>query len=145
MFTTLATTRPFFDFGTSLDKMFEGHPFLGESETGEAIGFRPRVNLGEDENSFVIQVDLPGVDMKDIDVTVDGRELTISGQRISSIEEGTTFQRRESLAGRFERCFRLPEFAEVENIEASSTNGVLTVQIPKSEVAKPRRITVKNA
>ncbi len=145
MFTTLATTRPFFDLGATLDQMFEGRPFFEDVEKGNSTGFSPRVNLGEHENAYFIEVDLPGVSMKEIEVTVDGRELMISGERVFSAEEGTTFRKRECLAGRFERVFNLPEFAETEKIDASSSNGVLTVRIPKTEIAKPRRIEVKTS
>ncbi len=143
MFTSLATTRPLFDFGTALDQVFDGVNGYAPDDVESPGAFQPPVNIGEDADGYFVEMDLPGLSMEELDVTVDGRELTISGERKATSCEGVTYRRRESLVGRFERAFNLPESAETSKVEASLASGVLTVRIPKAETAKPRRIEVK--
>lgn len=105
----------------------------------------PRVDIKEEQNQFVIHADLPGVKKEDIEVTMEENgTLTIKGERHteSSIQkEG--YSRVERIAGSFYRRFSLPDTVDQDNIKAESTNGVLTITIPKKEKAKPRKISVR--
>jgi HSP20 family protein len=94
--------------------------------------FTPSVNTREGEFAYHIDVDLPGVKKEDIKVDVKDGVLTISGERKFKNEvKEEDYYKIETSFGKFSRTFTLPEDADVENIEASSDNGVLEVVIPK--------------
>lgn len=104
----------------------------------------PAVDIKEEESRFLITADVPGVDPKDIDVTMENGILTIRGERkLESDVKENGFRRVERMHGTFYRRFSLPDYADADNISASCKNGVLTVTVPKSEAVKPRRIEVK--
>lgn len=105
----------------------------------------PAVDIREDENQFVLQADLPGVDIKDIDVTMDNGVLTIKGQRENvKKEERNGYHRVERVRGSFYRRFSLPDTADASRIDAKGKNGVLEITIPKLEKAQPKKIEVKS-
>jgi HSP20 family protein len=107
--------------------------------------WRPAVDIKEETDRFVIHADLPGVDPKDIDITMEGGMLTIKGERQSeSREETDGYKRVERVAGTFYRRFSLPDTADADRIGAKGKNGVLEVIIPKQEKVQPRKITVNN-
>lgn len=104
----------------------------------------PAVDIKEEEGRFLITADVPGVDPKDIDVTMENGMLTIRGERkFESDVKENGFRRVERMHGTFYRRFSLPDYADADNISASCKNGVLTVTVPKTEAVKPRRIEVK--
>lgn len=105
----------------------------------------PAVDVVEEKERFVLRADVPGVDPKDIDVSMDGGVLTVSGERKSDTEstEGGV-KRIERFTGRFYRRFTLPETADAENISARSENGILEVSIPKRPEVQSRRIAVEH-
>ena len=104
----------------------------------------PAVDIKEEGERFVICADVPGVDPKNIDVTMESGMLTIKGERkLETKEEGDNGYRRvERLYGSFYRRFSLPDTADAEKISAKGKNGVLEVVIPKKETVQPKRITV---
>jgi len=103
----------------------------------------PAVDIREQDDQFLIQADLPGIDPKDVEITMDRNMLTLKGERRHESEAGKNGYRRvERAHGTFYRRFSLPETADAGRIEARSDNGVLTITIPKQEKAQPRRITV---
>ncbi len=105
----------------------------------------PSVDISEDENAFTLLADIPGVDPKDIEISMEKGVLTIRGERQSeNIEEKENYRRVERQSGQFYRRFTLPDSADADKIEAKSEHGVLTVTIPKQEVAVSRRIEVKH-
>ena len=105
----------------------------------------PSVDISEDENAFTLLADIPGVDPKDIEISMEKGVLTIKGERQSeNIEEKENYRRIERQSGQFYRRFTLPDSADADKIEAKSEHGVLTVTIPKQEVAVSRRIEVKH-
>jgi HSP20 family protein len=107
-------------------------------------GWTPTMDVRETDDQFEITVDLPGLEPSDVSVTYEDGTLTISGKReISSERSGETYHRIERSYGSFARSLRLPRTADGEDIEAGFDKGVLTVTVPKSEVAKPRTIEVK--
>lgn len=105
----------------------------------------PSVDISEDDKAFTLLADIPGVDPNDIDISMEKGVLTIKGERQSvSAEEGENFKRVERQSGQFYRRFTLPDSADADKIEAKSVHGVLTITIPKQEVAVSRRIEVKH-
>ena len=103
------------------------------------------MNVWEDGQSFFMEAELPGVSMDDVEVSVLGNEVTIVGQRKFADVQGATYLRRERNSGSFTRKWTLPAEVAVDRVQASLTNGVLHVTLPKSEKAQPRRIEVKPA
>ena len=103
------------------------------------------VDLFRDGDSYVLHADLPGVDPGSIDVDVDGSQLSIRAQRTADTGEGSRWLTRERSSGMFLRQFTLGDGVDVDRISASYENGVLTVVIPVSERAKPRKIDILNS
>lgn len=109
-----------------------------------ADGWLPAVDIKEEADRFVVRADVPGVDAKDIDVNVEDGLLCIAGKRESEVkDEKDGYCRVERSYGEFRRQFSLPATADANKVTAKSDKGVLEVIIGKSEVHKPKRITVK--
>ncbi len=105
----------------------------------------PSVDITEDENSFKLLADIPGVNPEDIEVSMENGVLTVKGERKTEEKtEKENFRRVERHYGTFYRRFTLPETANPDKIEAHSDHGVLKITIPKQEVAQPRRISVSH-
>ena len=103
----------------------------------------PAVDIKEENAQFVITADVPGVEPKDIDVTMENGILTIKGERRLETEGASDgFRRTERLYGTFYRRFSLPDYADADRISAKCQNGVLEVVVPKTEKVRPRRIEV---
>lgn len=103
----------------------------------------PAVDIKEEANQFVLIADIPGVDPKDIEITMDNSVLTVKGERnFENRDEDKTYKRFERIAGTFYRRFSLPDSADSERISAKGEHGVITITIPKKEKAQPRRISV---
>jgi HSP20 family protein len=116
----------------------------GEYDTNPAQSWLPAVDIMEQENSFVIKAELPGVDKKDVKITVQNDVLTIKGEKKQETEKnGENYYRTERLYGSFQRSFTLPATIASEKIDASYDNGVLILNLPKLEEAKPKEIEVK--
>jgi HSP20 family protein len=103
----------------------------------------PPVDIQETENELVVKADVPDMEMKDIDVRMENGTLTLRGERKFEAQktEGG-WHRVERSYGTFERAFSLPDTVNPEGVKADYKNGVLTVTLPKKEVAKPRQIKV---
>ena len=118
----------------------------GSSATSE---WTPAVDVREYSDRFQLLLDVPGVDPKDVEITLDGGVLTVSGNRPEESVVGTNGteqpqqQRIERRLGRFHRRFILPDTADAENVNASGRDGVLEIVILKQPKSQPRRITVK--
>lgn len=129
---------------TNMQKMFEAFnaPVASESSLG---AFTPKVNTREGEFAYHIDVDLPGVKKDDIKIDVHDNILTIHGERNYKEEiKEEDYYKVETYFGKFSRSFTLPDNADIENIEASSDNGVLEVIIPKLKDDNTKKtITVK--
>jgi HSP20 family protein len=103
----------------------------------------PAVDIKETENDLILKADVPDVDMKDIDIRVENGTLTIRGERkFESEKKDGSWHRVERSYGTFERAFTLPETVNFDAVKADYKNGVLTVILPKKEMAKPRQIKV---
>ncbi|MDQ0642818.1 Hsp20/alpha crystallin family protein [Microbacterium murale] len=102
------------------------------------------VDLFRDGERYVLHADLPGVDPGSIDVDLDGAQLTLRAQRTADNQEGVRWLARERGAGTFLRQFTLGDGVDLEGISASYESGVLSVIIPVSERAKPRKIEIES-
>lgn len=104
----------------------------------------PPVDILETEDELILKADIPDVDLKDIDIQVENGTLTLKGERkFEKRENGKEgYHRLERSYGSFVRCFSLPETVDTEKVGAEYKNGVLSVTMPKKEVAKPRSIKV---
>ncbi len=110
------------------------------------IDFFPTVNSREDDKAFYLDVDLPGVKKKDIELNITDGVLTIKGERKTrNAQEDKTYYKIESSYGKFERSFTLPKDIDESKIEAEVENGVLSLTIPKSaqDVQKTKKIAIK--
>jgi len=103
------------------------------------------MDLYRDGDTYVLNADLPGVDPGSVDVDVDGQLLTIRAERTLAAGDGVKWLARERQAGSFLRQLNLGQGIDRDRIAASYTNGVLSVTIPVSEKAKPRKIEVSTA
>ena len=104
----------------------------------------PPVDIFETENEWVLKADLPDVKMDDIDIQIENGTLTLKGDRkFERANGGKGYQRVERSYGTFARYFSLPETVDSEQVRADYSAGVLTVTLPKKEVAKPRSIKVQ--
>lgn len=112
-------------------------------QTLTAPNFVPAVNVFEDEHTIKIDAELPGIEEKDIDVSLENNVLTISGERkLENEEKKENFHRIERSYGRFTRSFTLPPTVETENVNAEFNNGLLKITLNKKEEAKPKQIKI---
>ena len=118
---------------------------LNDDASAATASWTPSVDISENKNAFTLIADIPGVDPANIDIAMEKGVLTIKGERqTESTEEGENYRRVERQSGQFYRRFTLPDSADADKIEAKSAHGVLTVTIPKQEVAVSRKIEVKH-
>jgi HSP20 family protein len=123
---------------------------LNDTDSSSATSeWSPAVDVREYSDRFQLLLDVPGVESKDVEITLDDGVLTVSGNRTEESAVGSNGveqpqqQRIERRLGRFYRRFILPDTADAENVNASGRNGVLEIVIPKQPKAQPRRITVR--
>lgn len=124
-----------------VDDFFE--TFLDSFNTMSNVNWSPSVDLEETKNDYIIHAELPGMNKKDIDISVENDVLTISGEKKERVQtKDSNCLISEIMSGHFSRSFRLPAQIDSEKIEAKWDNGILVVKIPKSEVAKPKKIQI---
>lgn len=122
------------------DRFFGGD--RGDSSTSAV--WAPRTDLAETDEAYRMQVDVPGMSKDDININLQNNTLTISGERSSERkEESEEYVRVERAFGNFHRTFTLPDAVDQENIEATYDDGVLTVDIPKTEESTRRQIEIQ--
>ncbi|XVV13348.1 Hsp20/alpha crystallin family protein [Actinoplanes sp. CA-131856] len=103
------------------------------------------IDLYRSGDHFVLHCDLAGIDPGSVDVGVDGRVLTIRAERSPRTDEEVQWVRRERATGTFERRLTLGDGLDLDRIEATWQDGVLTLTIPVAEAAKPRRIAINTS
>jgi HSP20 family protein len=109
----------------------------------EAAGWSPLVDIEEQDDSYVLEAELPGVKREDVNIEVVGNELAITGE-IKERERKGAVRRRTRRTGRFEYRVGLPDQVDAGKIDANLDQGVLTVRVPKSARAKRQKIEVKS-
>jgi len=140
--------EPFNDIRKSFDLVNAIINTIGEQSSAteqEVVDFRPKVNTRETEDNYHIEVELPGVKKKDVDISVDGNVLSISGERnVRDEVKDEDYHKVESRYGLFSRSFTLPEKVDISNIEAEFVNGILEIAIPKLKVdTSSKKIEIK--
>lgn len=106
--------------------------------------FSPAFEAKDTPESYVLKADLPGIDEKALDISIDKGVLTVSGSRAAEQrKDGETFTVYERRFGSFSRSFQLPDIADADKVEAKLENGVLTLTIGKKAEAKPRKIALR--
>jgi HSP20 family protein len=138
------------DLGREMGDMLDlytravGQPRAGSQEVIATGDWTPRVDIAETDKAFEIKVDIPEVNKEDVKVTVHNGVLTVQGERkLEKEEKGKKFHRVERYYGNFTRSFTLPENVDETKINASFKDGVLNLQIQKTEEEKPKSIEVK--
>jgi len=145
----LMNTNPFKDTEktrTEMDRFWDTFLF-GRPKTSwpaEEEEWQPAIDVAETESELVVTVEIPGMDSKDIDVSLSEETLFIKGEKKQEAEEKeANYRLIERNYGTFARSIRLPAKVQSDKISASYNNGVLTVVLPKSEEAQKREIKVK--
>jgi HSP20 family protein len=115
------------------------------SEPASARPWAPAVDILENEDELVLKADIPDVKLEEIEISLENDTLTLKGERkFEQTESGKGgYHRIERSYGTFVRCFSLPDTVDTEKVKADYKNGVLTVTLPKKEVAKPRTVKVE--
>jgi HSP20 family protein len=138
--------RLFNRFQRDINRAMSGDSPSSEMSNSSDITWLPVVDVHEEAERFVVRVDLPGVDPKDVEITAEKGVLTVRGQRQAEKRDNTSgYERVERVSGAFLRRFTLPESAETAAIKAKQANGVLEVTIPKLPQVQPQRISVEAA
>lgn len=126
-----------------VDRLFDDMLGIGDGDQVQTALWSPRTDFSETDDHYVLRVDLPGLSKKDLDIELRDDTLTVSGERKSAHEEkNETYHRVERSYGRFFRSFTLPQASDTEKVKATMKDGVLTVEVPKREESKPRRIEI---
>jgi HSP20 family protein len=126
-----------------MDQLFSE---FGAGFDSQASGFSwPAATLSDAGRELTLQLQIPGVLEKDIEITSTENSVTISGERKDEVPEGYSVRRKERGALKFARTVSLPCKIQAEGIEAQLKNGVLSVSLPKAPEAQPRRISVRSA
>lgn len=128
------------------NKMLVQWPSLGDEGADIVTSdWTPAVDVKEENKRFLITADLPGVDPKDVEVTMHNGMLTLKGERIEEKkEEKEGYRRVERFSGSFYRRFMLPDTADPENIKARAKNGVLEIEIGKTKELQAKKIKVES-
>ncbi len=130
-----------------VNRFFAANPLRQLPEEAELAtsSWYPAVDIKEEPHQFVIYADVPGVESKDIEITLENGTLTLKGRRLPlKAEAQQHYQRIERTSGDFLRRFTLPNTVDTASISARSQNGVLEVVIPKSPQAQTRKITIED-
>lgn len=123
------------------DSFFRG---TGSEEALQMPSWDPAVDVAEDENGYVVKVELPGVNRNDVKIVVQDRQLTIRGEKKQEKDtRDVNYHRVERSYGSFQRTFTLPSSVKSDKIEAGYSDGVLTVTLPKAEEARSKEIEVR--
>jgi HSP20 family protein len=141
---TRQSPDPLTDLRDQLEQFFE-EPF---GEPNRDLGFwgawNPAVDVYEDQDSFRVRAELPGMKKDEINITLHENTLTLSGERKERENAGAKSFRSERIFGRFQRTLTLPRGIEANRVTASYRDGILAVTLPKTEQSKPRQIQIKS-
>jgi len=127
-----------------LDRLFES-PFAALSDSKQFYmgGWAPAVDIFEDKDNVVVKAELPGMKKEDINISLHGGMLSLSGERkLEDKHEDAETYRSERFLGRFHRSFSLPTPVDMDKVKAVYKDGILTVTLPKTEEAKPKLIEI---
>jgi len=123
-----------------LDQTFGGFAW---GPPTEAAGWSPLVDIEEQDDTYVLEAELPGVKREDVDIEVVGNEIQITGE-IKERERKGALRRRTRRTGRFEYRVRLPDHVDSSKVEADLDQGILTVRVPKAERSQRQKVEIKS-
>jgi HSP20 family protein len=126
-----------------LDELAERVNSLWEAGLGRLDSWSPLADVEEGEDGYTVEIELPGVRREDVDVQLVDRVLTVSGE-VKEKERTGVLHRRTRRIGQFRYTVTLPGAVDAENVDARLHDGVLTIRVPKSAEAKPRRIAISS-
>jgi HSP20 family protein len=132
-----------------LERMRREMDWLTEGLTGglfrePTAGVFPLINVTEDNDNYYVRAELPGLRADELNISVTGDTISISGERKLPVEDKKArYHRREREAGKFSRIVSLPTQVDTDKVQARCADGILTVVLPKAEAAKPKQIAVK--
>jgi len=131
------------DLQREVDSIFD--QFFGRESDGDtSTVWAPRTDLSETDDAFRIRLDVPGMTKDDIAINLQNNTLTVSGERSSERQEdGEEYVRMERAFGNFHRTFTLPDAVDLDRVEATYDEGVLTINVPKTEKSTRRQIEIK--
>ncbi len=116
----------------------------GLARSSELETWAPAVDIVEDEEAILFHFEMPGMTRDNVEITLEDRTLTLRGERrFERDEENVQYHRIERAHGTFSRSFRLPANVDTDAAEARFDNGLLTVRVPKSDEAKPKRLEIR--
>lgn len=136
---------PFHQLRHEMDRLasdFFGPTGTPTSRWVSRTGAYPALNVWEAGDALYAEAEVPGLQGEDLDISVVDNDLTIRGVRRPTLAEGTTYHRQERGTGEFNRVLRLPVEVDANKVEATISDGVLLIKLPKAESAKPRKIKV---
>lgn len=139
---------PLLDLHRDLDRLFgnfwSGPGLIPEEERQAFRDFMPHLDVSESEEAFTVTVELPGLEEKDVDLSLTDDLLVVQGEkRAEATDEKETRHRVERLYGRFQRAVRLPRPVDADHVKATFKNGVLVVTLPKSAEARQRKVPIQ--
>jgi HSP20 family protein len=139
----LAPWRPFKDLSSFRDRLWDG--FFWERPLARIYEWVvPSLDLSETKDNFVVKAEVPGMDAKDISISLTGDVLTIKGEKKQEKEEKEEdYHVVERIYGSFSRSIRLPAEVESRKVEASYKHGILRITLPKSEKLKAKEVKIK--
>jgi len=151
---TMTRWDPFQDLRSAQDEMAQMSPMLAhalglhgqQQGSGRATttAWAPALDISERKDAYLITVELPGVELDDVQITMEGNLLAIQGERVFAHESSEQrFHRIERRYGAFRRLITLPDHVMVDAVQATAGGGVLQILVPKAEEAKPKRIQVR--
>jgi len=138
--------RPFKDLPALREEMNKLWSVFGEKPLMEPFGkeWAPSLDVSETKDNIVVKAEVPGMDGKDIDISLSGGVLTLKGEKKQEKEEkDENYYFAERSYGAFFRAVQLPQEVQTDKIKASYKNGVLTITLPKSEEAKAKEVKIK--
>jgi len=130
-------------FDRLFNQFFTPGPLSEREEDVSETSWSPAVDVKESDEGLTVFVELPGVEKKDIDISLEDNVLTVTGKRVFSRDEKKeSYHRIERAYGKFYRSFRLPTNVQGDKVAANYKDGVLSLEIPKAEEARPRQIKI---
>jgi len=141
---TFLTRREFSTLQDRVNRIFrESYSPEGPGDALTTANFAPPVDVYEDEQGVTLKIEVPGIDEKDIDVSIASNTLTVRGERtLEKEEKEENFQRVERQYGSFTRSFTLPNSVDLEQVSAHYNKGVLKIRLAKKAESKPKQIKV---
>jgi len=144
---------PFDVFDRMSAELEDWFDLAGSSATSDILGlyegdWSPKLDVFENDDAYFVKIDIPGIEQKDLQLSVSNNVLTLKGKREQKSHEdegkkkGNRYQREERFYGTFQRTLPFPMPVDSENISANLKDGVLYVTLPKREETKPKKITV---